>query len=180
MARDSETPVTDTAAVAERYAAWVGEALELAARTSGSDDVPVGAVVIGADNVVIGRGRNVRERLGDPTGHAEIIALREAAAAIGSWRLDGATLVATLEPCVMCAGAAIAARVERIVFGAWDPKAGACGSVWDLVRDPLALHQVEVVGGVRAHESATLLMDFFEHRRDAAADGRETGRREDR
>ncbi len=180
MAKDSETPVTDAAAVSERYAAWVGEALELAARTGGSEDVPVGAVVIGADEVVIGRGRNMREQLGDPTGHAEIMALREAAAAIGSWRLDGAILVATLEPCVMCAGAAIAARIERIVFGAWDPKAGACGSVWDLTRDPLALHQVDVVGGVRAHESAALLMDFFERRRDAAPDGRDTGWRDDR
>jgi tRNA(adenine34) deaminase len=177
VAKDSETSVTDAAAVAERYASWVGEALELAARTDGSDDVPVGAVVVGADGVVVGRGRNMREQLGDPTGHAEIIALREAAAAVGSWRLDGATLVATLEPCVMCAGAAIAARIERIVFGAWDPKAGACGSVWDLVRDPLALHRVDVVGGVRARESATLLMEFFEQRRDAAPDVRETGRR---
>ena len=179
MAKDSETPVTD-AALAQRYVAWMGEALELAARTGGSDDVPVGAVVIGADHVVTGSGRNVREQLGDPTGHAEIMALREAAAAVGSWRLDGATLVATLEPCVMCAGAAIAARIERIVFGAWDPKAGACGSVWDLTRDPLALHRVDVVGGVRAQESATLLMEFFERRRDAAPDGRETGWREDR
>jgi tRNA(adenine34) deaminase len=180
VAKNSETSVTDAAALAERYAAWVGEALELAARPGGSDDVPVGAVVIGADDVVIGRGRNVREQLGDPTGHAEIIALREAAAAVGSWRLDGATLVATLEPCVMCAGAAIAARIERIIFGAWDPKAGACGSVWDLVRDPLALHQVDVVGGVRAQESVTLLMEFFERRRDAAPDGRETRWRERR
>ena len=180
MARDSETQVTDAAALAERYAAWVGEALELAARTDESDDVPVGAIVIGADDVVIGRGRNVREQLGDPTGHAEIMALREAAAAIGSWRLGGATLVATLEPCVMCAGAAIAARIERIVFGAWDPKAGACGSVWDLTRDPLVLHHVEVVGGVRARESATLLMDFFESRRDAAPDGRQSSWREER
>ncbi|HKX68149.1 MAG TPA: nucleoside deaminase [Intrasporangium sp.] len=180
MAKDSETPVTDSAADAERYSAWVGEALELAARTDGSDDVPVGALVIGADDVVIGRGRNVREQLGDPTGHAEIIALREAAAAVGSWRLDGATLVATLEPCVMCAGAAIAARIERIIFGAWDPKAGACGSVWDLVRDPLALHRVDVVGGVRAAESATRLMEFFERKREAAPTGRETGWGEDR
>ena len=180
MARDSETPVTDGADVAQRYAAWVGEALELAARTSGSDDVPVGALVIGADDVVIGRGRNVREQLGDPTGHAEIMALREAAAAVGSWRLDGATLVATLEPCVMCAGAAVAARIERIVFGAWDHKAGACGSVWDLVRDPLALHRIEVVGGVRAPESARLLMDFFERRREAAPDGQDSRWREDR
>lgn len=157
--------MTEAAAVAETYAAWLGDALELAAATAGSDDVPVGAVVIGADGVTIGRGRNVREEIGDPTGHAEMVALREAAAAVGSWRLDGATLVVTLEPCVMCAGAAMAARVERIIFGAWDPKAGACGSVWDLTRDPLAIHRVEVVGGVRAEESASLLVDFFGRKR---------------
>jgi tRNA(adenine34) deaminase len=143
--------------------------LELAAAAAGSDDVPVGAVVVGADGVVLGRGRNVREATGDPTGHAEIVALREAAAAGASWRLDGATLVVTLEPCVMCAGAAMAARVERIVFGAWDPKAGACGSVWDLTRDPLATHRVDVVGGVRGEESATLLVDFFERKRTSPA-----------
>lgn len=162
--------MTDAAATGETYAAWLGEALDLAAATAGSDDVPVGAVVIGSDGLVIGRGRNVREELGDPTGHAEIMALRAAAAAVGSWRLDGATLAVTLEPCVMCAGAAMAARVERIVFGAWDPKAGACGSVWDLTRDPLATHRVDVVGGVRAEESATLLVDFFERKRLPGAD----------
>ena len=94
-----------------------------------------------------------------------MVALRDAAAARGHWRLDGCTLVVTLEPCVMCAGAAMAARVQRVVFGAWDPKAGACGSVWDLTRDPLATHTVEVVGGVRAEEAAALLVDFFEGRR---------------
>jgi tRNA(adenine34) deaminase len=127
--------------------------------------VPVGALVLDPDGAVLGRGRNVREELGDPTGHAEVVALREAAAAAGSWRLEGCTLVVTLEPCVMCAGAAMAARLERVVFGAWDPKAGACGSVWDLTRDPLATHNVDVVGGVRAEESAALLVDFFEGRR---------------
>lgn len=156
--------------MAQTYAAWLGEALELAASAAGSDDVPVGALVIGADGVVIGRGRNVREQVGDPTGHAEIVALREAAANVGSWRLDGAHLVVTLEPCVMCAGAAMAARVERIVFGAWDPKAGACGSVWDLTRDPLATHRVDVVGGVRSEESAALLVEFFEAKRETATD----------
>lgn len=150
---------------AEQYAAWLGFALELAEQAAGSEDVPVGAVVISPEGEVIGRGRNVREEHGDPTGHAEIVALREAAASLGSWRLDDCTLVVTLEPCVMCAGAAMMARVKTLVFGAWDPKAGACGSVWDLTRDPLATHNVEVVGGVRADEAAGLLVDFFEERR---------------
>ncbi len=159
----SEPPQTPTDA--QTYAAWLGEALELAAATVGSQDVPVGAVVVDPEGRVVGRGRNVREEQSDPTGHAEVVALRDAAAALGAWRLTGCTLVVTLEPCVMCAGAAAAARVERVVFGAWDPKAGACGSVWDLLRDPLALHPVDVVGGVRAEESARLLVDFFEGRR---------------
>ncbi len=150
---------------AETYAAWLGLALELAEQAAGSEDVPVGAVVISPEGQVVGRGRNVREELGDPTGHAEIVALREAAAALGSWRLDDCTLVVTLEPCVMCAGAAMMARIKTLVFGAWDPKAGACGSVWDLTRDPLATHNVEVVGGVRADEAAALLVDFFGERR---------------
>jgi tRNA(adenine34) deaminase len=166
VAKRSETPADPAVPSAvDTYDAWVGEALELAAAASSSEDVPVGALVLDEDGVVIGRGRNVREALGDPTGHAEVVALREAAAARGTWRLDGCTLVVTLEPCVMCAGAAIQARVQRVVFGAWDPKAGACGSVWDLTRDPLATHNVDVVGGVRAGESAELLVDFFEGRR---------------
>lgn len=154
----SESPV-------ETYAAWLGLALELAREAAGSEDVPVGAVVISPEGQVVGRGHNVREERGDPTGHAEVVALREAAASLGSWRLDDCTLVVTLEPCVMCAGAAMAARLKRVVFGAWDPKAGACGSVWDLTRDPLATHNVEVVGGVRAEEAAALLVDFFTDRR---------------
>ena len=166
MAKRSETPADEAvASTADTYDAWVGEALELAAATASSEDVPVGAIVVDEAGAVIGRGRNVREAAGDPTGHAEVVALREAAAARGTWRLDGCTLVVTLEPCVMCAGALIQARVERVVFGAWDPKAGACGSVWDLTRDPLATHNVDVVGGVRAGESAELLVDFFEGRR---------------
>lgn len=155
---EAESPV-------EQYAAWLGVALELAQEAAGSEDVPVGAVVISPEGDVLGHGRNAREERGDPTAHAEIVALREAAAALGSWRLDECTLVVTLEPCVMCAGAAMAARVRRLVFGAWDPKAGACGSVWDLTRDPLATHNVEVVGGVRAEEAAALLVDFFTARR---------------
>ena len=165
MAKRSETPGKGSLPGPGTYAVWLAEALDLAAATAGAQDVPVGALVVDPDGRVVGRGRNVREELGDPTGHAEVVALREAAQALGSWRLDGCTLVVTLEPCVMCAGAAMAARVERIVFGAWDPKAGACGSVWDLTRDPLATHVVDVVGGVRAEESAALLVDFFEGRR---------------
>ncbi|WP_076258550.1 nucleoside deaminase [Intrasporangium flavum] len=166
MAKRSETPTDEAVpATADSYDAWVGEALVLAAATASSEDVPVGALVVDEEGGVIGRGRNVREAVGDPTGHAEVVALREAAASRGTWRLDGCTLVVTLEPCVMCAGAAMQARVERVVFGAWDPKAGACGSVWDLTRDPLATHNVDVVGGVRAGESAELLVDFFEGRR---------------
>ncbi|EWT00669.1 cytidine deaminase [Intrasporangium oryzae NRRL B-24470] len=162
MKKDSETPAGGSV---ETYAAWLGEALAVASEAASSEDVPVGAVVVDPEGVVIARGRNVREERGDPTGHAEIVAIREAAAALGTWRLEECTLVVTLEPCVMCAGAAMAARVERIVFGAWDPKAGACGSVWDLTRDRLATHRVDVVGGVRAQESAALLVDFFESHR---------------
>jgi tRNA(adenine34) deaminase len=135
-----------------------------AAVTTG--DVPIGAVVVDAGGSVVGRGRNVREANGDPTGHAEIVALREAAAAAGEWRLTGCTLVVTLEPCTMCAGAAVLARVDRIVFGAYDDKAGAVGSLWDVVRDRRLNHRPEVVSGVLASESTALLDDFFRtHRR---------------
>ena len=154
--------------IAREMTPWegaMGLALDQARAALEHGDVPIGAVVVDAYGDVVGRGRNVREADHDPTGHAEVVAMREAAHVLGSWRLDGCTLVVTLEPCVMCAGAAMAARVERIVFGAWDPKAGACGSVWDLTRDPLATHVVDVVGGVRAEESAALLVDFFEGRR---------------
>ncbi|MGA8045332.1 MAG: tRNA adenosine(34) deaminase TadA [Dermatophilaceae bacterium] len=145
---------------------WLDEPLRLARQCLTHGDVPVGAVVLGADGTQLGEGRNVRERDHDPTGHAEILALRAAAERLGTWRLDGCTLVVTLEPCAMCAGALIQARVRRVVFGAWDDKAGACGSVWDLVRDRAALHRVEVVGGVRERECAALLADFFAIRRD--------------
>lgn len=145
---------------------WLDEPLRLARRCLAHGDVPVGAVVLGPDGALLGVGRNVRERDRDPTGHAEIIALRDAAQRLGTWRLDGCTLVVTLEPCTMCAGALIQARLRRVVFGAWDDKAGACGSVWDLVRDRAALHRVEVVGGVRERECAALLADFFATRRD--------------
>ena len=137
------------------------QALALAAEAAGDDDVPVGAVVADASGTVIGTGRNTRERDHDPTGHAEIVAMREAAAALGEWRLEGCTLVVTLEPCTMCAGALVAARVERLVFGAFDEKAGAVASLWDVVRDRRLNHRPDVVSGVLADESAALLRDFF-------------------
>lgn len=140
-------------------------ALASARAVAGSGDVPIGAVVLDAQGRELGRGHNVREALGDPTGHAEVVALREAGRAARQWRLDGCTLVVTLEPCAMCAGAAILSRVDRIVFGAWDEKAGACGSVWDLPRDRHTLHRPEVVGGVLQEECAALLQDFFAPRR---------------
>jgi len=134
-----------------------------AAVTNG--DVPIGAVILSAEGDVVATGRNVREALGDPTGHAEVVAIRAAAEAVGSWRLDGCTLVVTLEPCTMCAGAAVLARLERVVYAADDPKAGAVGSLWDVVRDRRLNHRPEVVSGVRAAESGALLDEFFAERR---------------
>lgn len=142
------------------------EPLRQARRCLDHGDVPVGAAIYGPAGDLLGVGRNVRELENDPTGHAEIIALRAASERSGSWRLDGATLVVTLEPCLMCAGALIQARVQQVVFGAWDEKAGACGSVWDVVRDRAALHRVEVVAGVREAECAALLTEFFVGRRE--------------
>jgi len=130
-----------------------------------SGDVPIGAVVVDDNGTVLGRGRNVREAEGDPTGHAEVVALREAARVRGGWRLDGCTLVVTLEPCTMCAGAAVLARVDRIVFGAYDEKAGAVGSLWDVVRDRRLNHRPEVLAGIMADESTALLDDFFRDQR---------------
>jgi len=124
-------------------------------------DVPIGAVVLDPAGNVVGRGRNVREADADPTGHAEVVALREAARARGEWRLEGCTLVVTLEPCTMCAGAAVLARVERVVFGAFDEQAGAVGSLWDVVRDRRLNHRPQVVSGVLAEESTALLDEFF-------------------
>jgi len=150
--------------VAGRHQVWdalMGLALHEATHALASGDVPVGALVVGPDGRLLGVGRNRREETGDPTAHAEVLALRQAAATRGEWRLEGCTLVVTLEPCVMCAGALVLARVERLVLGAWDPKAGATGSVWDLVRDQRANHAVEVVGGVREDECGRLLRDFF-------------------
>jgi len=140
-------------------------ALDEARRAHESGDVPIGAVVLDPAGSVIGRGHNVRERDGDPTGHAELVALRRAAEATGEWRLAGCTLVVTLEPCTMCAGAAVLSRVDRLVFGACDAKAGAVGSLWDVVRDRRLNHRPEVVGGVLADECSALLDDFFAHQR---------------
>lgn len=140
-------------------------ALELAEQAVVTGDVPVGAVVLDADGVVVGEGRNTRERDLDPTGHAEVVAMRAAARALGEWRLEGCTLVVTLEPCTMCAGALVSARVGRLVLGAWDDKAGAVGSLWDVVRDRRLNHRPEVVAGLLADESAVLLRDFFGARR---------------
>lgn len=140
-------------------------ALALAAEAAAHGDVPVGAVVTDAAGAVIGEGRNLREVTHDPTAHAEIVALRSAAEATGSWNLDGCTLVVTLEPCVMCAGAVLQSRVSRLVFGAWDDKAGAVGSVYDVVRDRRLPHRAEVVAGVRADAASALLQEFFDARR---------------
>jgi tRNA(adenine34) deaminase len=140
-------------------------ALDEARAALETDDVPVGAVVLSPSGDVIGRGRNVREADADPTGHAEIVAMRQAARDVGEWRLTGGTLVVTLEPCTMCAGALVLARVERLVFGAYDDKAGAVGSLWDVVRDRRLNHRPEVVSGVLAEESAGLLDEFFSRHR---------------
>ena len=140
-------------------------ALLIAEEALKSGDVPVGAVVLDTFGEVLGQGRNQREEENDPSAHAEIVALRQAAKATGSWRLDGLTLVVTLEPCAMCAGAIAQARIKTVVFGAWDEKAGAVGSVWDVLRDPRAPHQVEVIAGVMEEECAEILKKFFEELR---------------
>ena len=134
-------------------------ALEVAAATG--DDVPVGAVLVGADGVELAAAGNEREAAGDPTAHAEILVLRRAAARAGTWRLAGSTLVVTLEPCTMCAGALVLARVAKLVFGAWEPKTGAVGSLWDVVRDRRLNHRPEVYAGVLADECGALMRDFF-------------------
>jgi tRNA(adenine34) deaminase len=140
---------------------WMGQALVVASGALVAGDVPVGAVVISPGGEILGAGHNQREADGDPTAHAEVVAIRAAASATGSWRLQDCTLVVTLEPCVMCAGALMLARIGRLVLGAWDSKAGACGSVWDVVRDRRATNRVEVIGGVREKECSQILLDFF-------------------
>ena len=161
-----------------RHAEWMGLALDEARRALATEDVPIGAVVIGPDGVVLGSGRNEREARGDPTAHAEIVAIRGAAARLqqpstqggtagDGWRLEDCTLVVTLEPCAMCAGAVVLARIPRVVFGAWDEKAGAAGSVFDVLRERRLNHWVEVYGGIREQECAALLRDFFAGHRGA-------------
>nr|WP_281068033.1 tRNA adenosine(34) deaminase TadA [Arthrobacter stackebrandtii] len=144
-----------------RHAEWMGLALTEARRALATADVPIGAVVLGPDGEILGLGSNEREAHGDPTAHAEVVAIREAAAKLGTWRLADCTLVVTLEPCTMCAGAIVLARVPRVVFGAWDEKAGAAGSVFDVLRERRLNHWVEVFPGVREDECAALLRDFF-------------------
>ena len=148
------------------YEDAMAKAIELArAAASASGDVPVGAIILNKDGEVIATGANQRELSNNPIAHAEIIAIQKAASAIGNWRLENCTLVVTLEPCSMCAGAIAQARIPRLVFGAWDEKAGAVGSQWDLLRDPRQLHKPEVISGVLADDCAKLLAEFFQAKR---------------
>lgn len=149
----------------QEHADRMADALTEAALALEHDDVPVGAVVVAADGRIVGRGHNRREVDGDPTAHAEIVAIRAAAEALGSWRLDGCTLYVTLEPCTMCAGAIVQSRIATLVYGADDAKAGAVVSLFDTVRDPRLPHTPTLVRGVSADASATLLRDFFAARR---------------
>ena len=141
-------------------------ALALAAQAPATGDVPIGALVLASAGEIVGEGRNAREATGDPTAHAEIVALRAAAVAMDGWNLAGCTLAVTVEPCTMCAGAIGAARVDRVVFGCWEPKTGAAGSLWDVLRDRRLTHRVEVRGGVLEADCAELVRDFFAERRD--------------
>jgi tRNA(adenine34) deaminase len=148
-------------AVSPQHESWMRLALDQAAVAREAGDVPVGAIVVDGSGEVIAVGHNTREATCDPTGHAEVEAIRAASAALASWRLEDATLVVTLEPCVMCAGAILAARIPRVVFGAWDEKAGAAGSLHDLLRDRRHNHQVEVIAGVLEAECSAVLTEFF-------------------
>jgi tRNA(adenine34) deaminase len=139
----------------------MGEAISIARSAVRTGDVPVGAIILNKDGIVIGKGSNEREAGNDPTAHAEIVAIRNAASRLQNSRLDGCTLVVTLEPCAMCAGAIAQSRISHLIFGAWDEKAGAVGSVWDVLRDPRSIFSVEVTAGVRESECAQLLKDFF-------------------
>jgi tRNA(adenine34) deaminase len=139
-------------------------ALDVARIAPSTGDVPVGAIVINSDGVVIGKGFNEREANNDPTAHAEIVAIRNAASRLQKSRLDGCTLIVTLEPCAMCAGAIAQSRISKVIYGAWDEKAGAVGSVWDVLRDPRSIFKVEVVSGVLEEECAALLTEFFKDR----------------
>jgi len=137
------------------------DAIAIASAATSTGDVPVGAIVINKDGVVVGKGSNEREANNDPTAHAEIVAIRNAASRLQNSRLDGCTLIVTLEPCAMCAGAIAQSRISHVIFGAWDEKAGAVGSVWDVLRDPRAIFKVEVTAGILEKECAALLKDFF-------------------
>jgi len=148
-----------------QYDEWMREAIADARLALSTGDVPVAAFLLDANGTRIGTGRNERELSKDPTAHAEVLAIREAATSIGDWHLENTTLVVTLEPCVMCAGAILNARIPRVVFGAWDEKAGAAGSVHDLLRDRRLNHRVEVIAGVEAEACADLLLDFFRAKR---------------
>jgi tRNA(adenine34) deaminase len=143
---------------------WMAEALALARKAGSEGEVPIGSVVV-FEGRIVGRGRNARERLRDPTAHAEILALQEASRTLGRWRLTGATIYATLEPCPMCAGALVNARIERLVYAVADPKAGAAGTLFDLPRDPRLNHRVEVESGILAGECGALLKEFFRAKR---------------
>jgi len=148
-----------------QYSQWMLQAVADARLALETGDVPIAAFVVDRDGRVLGRGRNERELTQDPTAHAEILALREAAASVHDWHLTDATLVVTLEPCIMCAGAILNARIPRVVFGAWDEKAGAAGSMYDVLRDRRLSHRVEVVAGIEEEACAALLLEFFEGRR---------------
>jgi tRNA(adenine34) deaminase len=141
------------------------QAIALANKALATGDVPVGAIIVNSDGELIGSGANEREANNDPTGHAEIVAIRKAASHLQNSRLDGCTLVVTLEPCAMCAGAIAQSRISNLIFGAWDEKAGAVGSVWDIIRDPRALYKINVTSGIREAECAKLLTHFFEGQR---------------
>ena len=147
------------------YKQLMQQAIELAKGASNFHDVPVGALIVNEQGEVLATGQNLREKDNDPTAHAEMVAIKNAGNKIGNWRLDDLTLVVTLEPCVMCAGAIAQSRMKRLVYGAFDEKAGAVGSIWDVIRDPRALTKVEVVSGVLADECAVLLKDFFNKKR---------------
>jgi len=147
------------------YKQLMQQAIELAKGASNFDDVPVGALIVNEQGEVLATGHNLREKDNDPTAHAEIVAIKNAGNKIGNWRLDNLTLVVTLEPCVMCAGAIAQSRMKRLVFGAFDEKAGAVGSIWDVLRDSRALNRPEVVSGVLADKCSLLLKDFFNNKR---------------
>ena len=147
------------------FEALMQQAITLAKDAAANNDVPVGALVVNEHGEVLGTGHNLREESNDPSAHAEIVAMRNAASKISNWRMDDLTIIVTLEPCAMCAGAISQSRFKRLVFGAWDEKAGAVGSVWDVIRDQRSLNKVEVVSGVLENECSAILTNFFEEKR---------------